>query len=230
MGLVARKIGHPLSTNSNSILSAILSIQLLDYLHWYDTTFLWTKTEKRPLSRAKSSGIQRFESSIWLAFLFIVSWSTKRCRWTSTWPVKFSGVSFDVNNKSLTSSLSCNVLNPGKIFTRIPLNCRQFCPKLYIVMNFWTTSTCLPWQYLIVVSPSSFQDTIQNLKTRRPLFAEDEDLFITIQRQVLPWRIFPVNCFHSIDLVLFRHQIRRYVEHFSFVRSFVFLMECQLSE
>ena len=31
-------------------------------------------------------------------------------------PVKFSGVSFHLNNKSLTSRLSCNVLNPGKIF------------------------------------------------------------------------------------------------------------------
>ena len=31
-------------------------------------------------------------------------------------PVKFSGVSSDLNTKRLTSSLSCNVLNPGKIF------------------------------------------------------------------------------------------------------------------
>ena len=31
-------------------------------------------------------------------------------------PVKFSGVSPNFNNKLLTSSLSCNVLNPGKIF------------------------------------------------------------------------------------------------------------------
>ena len=30
-------------------------------------------------------------------------------------PVKFSGVSPDLNSKLLTSSLSCNVLNPGKI-------------------------------------------------------------------------------------------------------------------
>ena len=30
--------------------------------------------------------------------------------------VKFSGVSFNLNSKRLTSSLSCNVLNPGKIF------------------------------------------------------------------------------------------------------------------
>ena len=30
-------------------------------------------------------------------------------------PVKFSGVSSNFNSKHLTSSLSCNVLNPGKI-------------------------------------------------------------------------------------------------------------------
>ena len=31
-------------------------------------------------------------------------------------PVKFSGVPPNFNSKLLTSSLSCNVLNPGKIF------------------------------------------------------------------------------------------------------------------
>ena len=31
-------------------------------------------------------------------------------------PVKFSGVSPNLNSKLLTSSLSCNALNPGKIF------------------------------------------------------------------------------------------------------------------
>ena len=31
-------------------------------------------------------------------------------------PVKLAGVSFNLNSKRLTSSLSCNVLNPAKIF------------------------------------------------------------------------------------------------------------------
>ena len=42
-------------------------------------------------------------------------------------PVKFSGVSSNLNSKRLTSSLSCNVLNPGKYSTRIPLAHRRFC-------------------------------------------------------------------------------------------------------
>ena len=41
-----------------------------------------------------------------------------------------------------------------------------------------------------------------------------DDLFITNQRQVFPWIIFPINCLQSIDLILFRHQFCRHVEHF----------------
>ena len=41
-----------------------------------------------------------------------------------------------------------------------------------------------------------------------------DDVFITNQRQILPWRVFPVVCFHSIDLIwLFGYQFLRYVEH-----------------
>ena len=42
-------------------------------------------------------------------------------------PVKFSGVSPNLYSKLLTSSLSCNVLNPGKYSTRIPSAHRRFC-------------------------------------------------------------------------------------------------------
>ena len=42
-------------------------------------------------------------------------------------PVKISGVSPNLNSKLSTSSLSCNVLNPGKYSTRIPLAHRRFC-------------------------------------------------------------------------------------------------------
>ena len=52
--------------------------------------------------------------------LFLCLLISMRCRWTSIWkiifPVKFSGVSPNLNSKCLTSWLSCNVLNPGKIF------------------------------------------------------------------------------------------------------------------
>ena len=47
-----------------------------------------------------------------------------------------------------------------------------------------------------------------NLRVR-----ETDDLFIANQRQILPWRVFPVNCFHSIDLIwLFWYQFLWYVE------------------
>ena len=43
---------------------------------------------------------------------------------------------------------------------------------------------------------------------------ETDDLFITKRRQILPWRVFPDYCFHSIDLIwLFGYQFFRFVEH-----------------
>ena len=84
-----------------------------------------------------------------------------RCRWTSTWRWSvlwnLSGSSLIFDRNSWTSKQSCNEVNPGKYSTRIPLAHHQLCPKLCIVMNFWTTSTCPPRQHLIVGSRSSFQ-------------------------------------------------------------------------
>ena len=37
---------------------------------------------------------------------------------------------------SWTLLMSCNVVNPGKIFTRTPSALRQLCPKFCIVVNF----------------------------------------------------------------------------------------------
>ena len=43
---------------------------------------------------------------------------------------------------------------------------------------------------------------------------ETDDLFITSQRQILPWRVFRMNSFHSIGLIwLFGYQFFRYVKH-----------------
>ena len=129
-------------------------------------------------------------------------------------PVKLSGVSFNLNSKLLTSWLSCNVLNPGKYSTRIPLARRQFCPSFCISVNFWTTSICLPMQCLIGGSRSPFQDTIQNLKIGRFFCAEDWWFVHHQSRQIFPWRAFQVNCLHSIDLIwMFGHQFFGYVEH-----------------
>ena len=107
---------------------------------------------------------------------------------------------------------SCWIL--GKYYTRIPLAHNQFCPKLCILVNFWTTSICLPMHNLLVTSRSSFQDTIQNLKIRWSLCARDWWLVHSQSKTLLPWKVFPINCFHSVDLIwLFGHQFFRHVEH-----------------
>ena len=67
---------------------------------------------------SKSFGIQRNEFGICQTFLFVVFRSTRNVveHRHRILPVKFSGVSSNLNSKLLTSSLSCNVLNPRKIF------------------------------------------------------------------------------------------------------------------
>ena len=51
-------------------------------------------------------------------------------------PVNFSGVTPNLDSNSWTLWQSCNVVNPGKISTRIPLAHHQFCPKICILVNF----------------------------------------------------------------------------------------------
>ena len=53
-------------------------------------------------------------------------------------PVTFSGVSSNLISKRLTSSLSCNVLNPGIYSTRIPLAHRRFCQSFCILKKIST--------------------------------------------------------------------------------------------
>ena len=54
----------------------------------------------------------------------------------------------------------------GRYSARIPLAHHKFCPKLCILVNFSTTSTCLPMHTLIGGSRSSFLFTKQNLRIR----------------------------------------------------------------
>ena len=61
----------------------------------------------------------------------------------------------------------------GRHSTRIQLARRQFSPSLRIPVNFWTTSICLRMPCLTLGSRVSYQDTIQNLRIRRPLCARD---------------------------------------------------------
>ena len=78
-------------------------------------------------------------------------------------PLNSAGCLLIFERNSWTLLHSCNVVNPGKYSTRIPLVHHQLCPKLCIVMNPWTNPTCLPRQYLIVGSRSSFQGITQNI-------------------------------------------------------------------
>ena len=46
-----------------------------------------------------------------------------------------------------------------------------------------------------------------------------DDSFVTNEWQIFPWMFFPTNLFQTWDLIMFRHQFRRYVEH---------LFECEI--
>ena len=101
----------------------------------------------------------------------------------------------------------------GRCSTRIPLAHHQFCPKLCILVNFWTTSICLPMQYLILGSRSSFQGTTQNLKTRKLSRARDWWLLHHQSKINVSMRNLPISI-HSINLIwLWDYQLFRNVEH-----------------
>ena len=50
-------------------------------------------------------------------------------------PVKSSGSELIFDRNSWTSRTSCNVVNPGKYSTQIPLAHHQLCPKLCLLVN-----------------------------------------------------------------------------------------------
>ena len=119
-GVVARKIGHPLSANSNNILSAILSqipwglSSLIEYQFFSEPgpindhcplpNFLAYKDTSRAFAKHSFS------------LSFVPQVMSLNIDMNRILPVKFSGVSPNLLSKSLTSSLSCNVSNPGKMF------------------------------------------------------------------------------------------------------------------
>ena len=119
-GLVARKIGQSLSANSNNILSAILShtpcgLSSLIQYHFFSESgprndhchvpnlFAYRETNLAFAKHSFSLSFDPQEMSLNIDINMIL-------------PVKFSAVSPNLTSKLLTSSLSCNVLYPGKIF------------------------------------------------------------------------------------------------------------------
>ena len=79
----------------------------------------------------------------------------------------------------------------GTSSTRVPLGHHQFCPWLCILMNFRTTSTCLPMPYWlwVLVHLSKAQYRIWDFVDFCAL--EADELFITNERHILPRRVFP---------------------------------------
>ena len=180
-GLVARKIGCPLSANSNIILSVILShspcgLHSLIEHHFFSepgpindhcpfqNIFAYRETRLTFDMHSFSLSLHPQEMSLIIVMKKILL-------------VKFSDVSPNLNSKLLTSSLSCNVLNPGKYSTRIPLDHRRFCQNFCKPKMIWTIPIFVPMHRSIGCSRRSYEDTIQNLKRRRPLCVEDWWLF-----------------------------------------------------
>ena len=83
-------------------------------------------------------------------------------------PVKFSDVSPNLYSKLLTSSLSCNVLNPGKIFHSNCIGSPSILSKPPQPREDFNHPNLSSMHRLIGCSLVSYQDTIQNLKRHRP--------------------------------------------------------------
>ena len=146
-GLVARKIGQSLSANSPNIFSARLShtpcgLSSFKECHFfsepgpindhcpYPNLFAYRETSLAFARHSFSLSFDPQEKSLNIDINMIL-------------PIKFSSVSSNLTSKRLTSSLSCNVLNPGKYFTGIPLARRRFCPSFCIPEMIWTIPVCL---------------------------------------------------------------------------------------
>ena len=176
-GLVARKIGHPLSANSNNIHSAILShspcgLSSLIQHHFFSeqgpmndhcpfpNLFAYRETSLAFARYSFSLSLDPQEMSLNIDINRIL-------------PVKISGVSPNLNSKYLTSSLSCNVLNPGKIFHS------KSSGSPSILSKFLSSGDDLNHPNLCSHASfdwgfrESYKDTTQNMKRRRPLCVED---------------------------------------------------------
>ena len=160
-----RKTGHPLSTNSNNILSSILSqiscglSSLIEY-HFFSEP--GSMNDHGPFS--KSSCIQRYDFSICQTFFFIVFSSTRNVvehRHEYDPPAKFSGVSPNLNIKLLTSSLRGNELYPGKFSTRVPLARRRICQSFRHFEKISTIPIFVPMHRSIEGFRESSQDITQ---------------------------------------------------------------------
>ena len=145
-----------------------------------------------------------------------------RCRWTSTYIEFFlwNALMFypNLNSNSWTSWLSCNVLNPGKIFHSNSIGSQSILSKsLYswVVLNLPNLS-----------SHASFDWGFSKILPRHNAESEKTWTFVRwrlmscsspIKKQTVPWIIFPINYFHCIDLILFGTPISQICRTFVWV-------------
>ena len=180
---------------------------------------LWSRPEEWSLSCSESLCIERETSWEFDSHSFLLSFDPHEMSLNidmkMTRPINFSGVTLNLNSNSSTLWLSCNVVNPGKISHSNSIGSPSILSKSSVL--WWTFEPrqsvfpCNIW-LRVLVHLSKTQHRIWEYVDFCALGADD--FFITNQRQILPWRVFPKNCFHSIDLVWqLGHQLFRYVEH-----------------
>ena len=130
-------------------------------------------------------------------------------------PVNFSGVTPNFFFNSWTLLQKCNLVNPGERFHSSSIGSPSIISKILwageLLKHFnLYYNAVFDWEFSRILPR---HNTKSEKKKKRTLRSLKNDDFITNQRQILPWRVFPINCFISIDLILFGHQFCRYVEH-----------------
>ena len=152
---------------------SLCPIHLVDYLQQKSTAFSLIQT--REMTIVLLQILAQIEKRVvhWIRILSCCPQIPMRCRWTSTWRWSVQWISLMLRSILTVTLGLCDRAAMwwimGRCSTRVPFARHQFCPKLSILVNFWTTPICVPMHRLIEGSRVSYQDTIQNLKRRRTL-------------------------------------------------------------
>ena len=179
---------------------------------------LWSKSEEWPTSCWKSFGEQRHKCGISNTFRFIVFFSPYDViehRHEDNSSLELFGFAHIAHELlDFADKLQCWE-SWEHIPTRIPSVLRRLCPVFCIVMNLWIIPTVVPKQYLILGSDSSFQDTTQNLRMRKPLQARDWWLLhhwpeITVSIENFPTRFETLQKFHPLVPISTVQKSRRF--------------------
>ena len=136
----------------------------------------------------------------------------KRCRWTLTWISFFlwnSLVSF------LISTINCWIRHWDATYSicRSPSAHLLFCQSFCIPEMIWTSQSVFPCIVRLEVLVYLTKTQYRIRKDVDLCALKIDDSLFNSQRQVFPWMILPTNSFQSRDLILFKHQSCRYVEH-----------------